>query len=87
MRFLILAGSLVVFISVIFMLFVLTDMSDKYLDCNPIGEDTMICNLKELGMPFVISLSILGSFVLVDCIVVYLLVKVLRIKGSFGYNA
>jgi len=87
MKLLILAGLLVVFISVVFVLFILTDMSNRYLDCTRGAENKITCVPKNLGVPFVLSLSLVGAFVLIDCLVVYFLLKALVVKGSLGYAA
>jgi hypothetical protein len=85
MKVLILAGMVVVFISVIFILFILDDMTNKYLDCSPIANNKITCNLKEFGVPFIFSLLLMGAFVLIDCMVIYFLFKALVVKGSIGY--
>jgi len=87
MKILILAGMLVVFISAIFILLILTDASEKYMECTPVSGNVFSCSVPEIGVPFVFSLMLVGAFVLIDCLVVYLLIKSLEVKGSFGYTA
>ena len=61
-------------------------MSNRYLDCAPGIGNTLTCGLKDMGLSFIVSLAIIGSFVLIDCLVFYLLLKALVVKGYFGYT-
>ena len=64
MKTIIIAGLLVIFISVFFMLFIINDMSFKYLDCQEVVGGKLSCSLDNMGLSFVISLMMIGVFVI-----------------------
>jgi hypothetical protein len=78
MKLLILAGMVVIFISVIFILFVMAEISEGYLNCSRNEADRIVCDLREVGLPFVIGLTLIGLFVLVDAFVVHFLLEALK---------
>lgn len=86
MKLVILAGMTIIFISALFILFILDDLTFRYLDCMPGADEKILCNLKDFGLPFFLSLLFMGLFVLIDCLVLYFLFKALTVKGSFGYT-
>jgi hypothetical protein len=86
MKLLILAGMIIIFISALFILFILDDLTIKYLDCMPGDDDKIVCGLKDFGLPFFLSLIFMGMFVLIDCLVVYFLFKALAVRGSYAYT-
>ena len=84
MKMLILTSVLIIFISVIFILLIATDISNKYMDCFKVDENRTICSLREFGLPFVIKLVFIGLFVLIDTFVVYYLISTIKPKRSLG---
>ena len=87
MKALIFAGMLIIFISAIFVLFIIDDLTEKYLDCLPGTDNKILCSLRDFGLPFVTSLAFMGVFVLIDCLVLYFLFKALVVKGSYSYTS
>ena len=82
MKILILISLLIVFISVIFILLIATDISNKYMDCFKTDENKTVCNLNEIGLPFVLSLVLIGVFVLIDVFVIYSMFSIITSKES-----
>lgn len=77
---------LVIFISAIFILFIVGDITNKYIKCSPYTNSKLICNLGEVGAPFVFGLLMIGFFVLVSVLVVYFLISALSAKGTIAYS-
>jgi len=87
MKVLILAGLLVVFISVIFILLLAEDISSKNMKCFKTNENKIACSVRDLGVPFAIGLLLIGAFCLIDVFVIYFLLKTLTAKESLAYFA
>ena len=85
MKILIPLSMLIIFISVFFVLLVLTDISNKYMNCFQTKTNKIVCSVSEFGFPFVFGLFLVGVFVLIDVLVIYFLLKTLMIKGSVAY--
>ena len=85
MKILILMCLIIVFISIIFILFIFSDISDKYMECYRTGENKMFCDLEDFGIPLVFGLIMAGVFVLVDLLVVYFLFNTILSKDSLAY--
>lgn len=85
MKLLILISMLIIFISVIFILFIVTDISKRYMECSPAEDNKIKCSLRDFGLPFVFGLMLMGVFVLIDILVVYFLYRTLTARESIAY--
>ena len=77
MKILILISMLVIFISVIFILFIANDISERHMECSQNEANKTICNIKEFGSSFVFGLIMMGMFVLIDILVIRFLLDAL----------
>jgi hypothetical protein len=85
MKLLIAVSMFIVFISVIFILFIVTEITNRYLDCNRTEENKILCSFKNFSFSFIFSLIMIGIFAIIDCAVIYILIKTLVVRGSIGY--
>ncbi len=73
MKLVIFLGALVIFISCFFIFFTFDSMLRSKLICS-FGEK-FTCNVSELNMTIVFGILIVGMFLFVDALVVYIMVK------------
>ncbi|MCD6591222.1 MAG: hypothetical protein J7K72_04600 [Candidatus Aenigmarchaeota archaeon] len=73
MKLVLLIGMLVIFISCFFIFFTFDSMIRTKLVCT-IGS-TYECNVKELNMTIIIGILIVGMFLFIDTLVVYIMIK------------
>lgn len=75
MKIVIFLGALIIFISCFFIFFTFDSMIRSQLMCS-FGEGERIrCNLSEFNMTVVIGILIVGMFLFVDTLVVYIMIK------------
>lgn len=84
---LILVSLVVIFISVIFIMFTITEISNKYMKCFKGQDNKTVCSFTGFGGSFVFGLVIIGVFVLIDVFVIYFLFTALTSKQSLAYYA
>ena len=81
MKIIIFTGMLIIFISVFFMLSIFDILIKANVECIR-GMESIKCNIKEFGFSFMLGLSLIGMFILVDVAVIYLILKVVSASGS-----
>jgi len=74
MKILISVGMVIVFISVFFVLFILSIITERYIECSAEG----ICSLKPPDFLLVICLIFIGLFVLIDALTLYLILNSIK---------
>jgi hypothetical protein len=84
MKILVAVAMLIVFISVIFILFILDDMGNRYMECGTVNG-RQVCSV-DIGVPLMMGFLFMGAFVLIDALVVYFLIKTIRFRGSLDYG-
>jgi len=67
-------GMLVIFISCFFMFFTFDSMIRTKMECSYEGG-SVSCNVTEMNMTIIFGILIVGIFLFIDTIVVYLMVK------------
>ena len=83
MKFVIFLGGLIIFISCFFIFFTFDSMIRTKIICS--FEERYKCNLTEFNMTIVFGILIVGIFLSVDTLVVYLMVKT-WVPGLFAYG-
>ena len=73
MKVVIIVGTLIIFISCFFIFFTFDSLIRSQLICTT-GQ-TVSCNVTELNMTIIAGILIVGFFLFVDMLVVYLMVK------------
>ncbi|MEE9323649.1 MAG: hypothetical protein V3U72_03815 [Candidatus Aenigmarchaeota archaeon] len=83
MKLLIFLGCLIVSISCFFILLTFDSMIRTEFICS--FEEKVVCNLTELNFTIVFGILIVGMFLFVDMLVVYLMIKT-WVPGVFAYG-
>ena len=73
MKFVILLGMLIIFISCFFIFFIFDSMIKSELICS--FSERFVCNVSELNLKIVFGILVVGMFLFVDSLVVYIMVK------------
>ncbi len=83
MKFVLLLGTLIIFISCFFIFFTFDSMMRSELICS--FKEKFVCNVTELNMTIVFGILVVGFFLFVDALVVYIMVKT-WVPGVFLYS-
>jgi len=76
MKLVIFLGLLTVFISCFFIFFTFHTLLGVKISCEyGMGSDVFKCNIEELNVSIVFGIVIVGLFLFVDTLVVYLMIK------------
>ena len=73
MKLVIFLSTLVIFISCFFIFFTFDSMIKTKMVCD--YKETFKCNVVELNTTIIFGILIVGMFLFVDCIVMYIMVK------------
>ncbi len=73
MKLLIVIGMIIIFVSAFFILFTIDSMIKSDLKCVPGDAGKMICSIDDMGFAFILKTVMVGFFILIDIIVVYLI--------------
>jgi len=84
MKLIIFLGALVIFISCFFIFFTFDAMMDTKMMCD--YKEKFSCNFGELNMTIVVGILIVGLFLFVDTLVVYVMAKT-WVPDLFMYGA
>lgn len=83
MKLVILLGTLIIFISCFFIFFTFDSMIRTKLVCS--FSERFVCNVSELNFAIVFGILIVGMFLFVDALVVYIMIKT-WVPGIFMYG-
>ncbi|UCC92066.1 MAG: hypothetical protein JSV39_02280 [Candidatus Aenigmatarchaeota archaeon] len=73
MKLVLFLGTLIIFISCFFIFFTFDSMLRSELICS--FKEKFVCNVTELNMTIVFGILIVGFFIFVDSLVIYVMVK------------
>jgi len=74
MKFVIFLGMLVIFISCFFIFFTFDAMAKSKMICTSEGE-AVRCNFMELNATIIFGILVVGMFLFVDSLVLYVMIK------------
>jgi len=74
MRLLIAIGMVIIFVSAFFIMFTIDSIVKNDLNCLAGEGGKTVCNLENMGFAFIIKTLVIGFFILVDIVAVYLIV-------------
>ncbi len=74
MRVLISIGMVIIFISAFFIMFTIDSIVRNDLNCLAGEEGKTVCNLENVGFAFIVKMIVIGVFILLDIVAVYLIV-------------
>jgi hypothetical protein len=74
MRLLISIGMVIIFISAFFIIFTVDSIIRNDLNCLAGEEGKIVCNLENVGFTFIVKTVVIGFFILLDIVAVYLIV-------------
>jgi hypothetical protein len=74
MRLLISIGMVIIFVSAFFIIFTVDSIIKNDLNCLAGEGGKTVCNLENIGFSFIIKTVVIGFFILVDIVAVYLIV-------------
>jgi hypothetical protein len=83
MRMLITIGMVVIFISVFFIMLTIDSVIKNDMNCLASGEGKTVCNLDNMGFAFIIKMIVVGFFILIDIVTVYLIVTNVMPHGTY----
>lgn len=74
MRLLISIGMVIIFVSAFFIMFTVDSIIKNDLNCLAGEDGKTVCNLENVGFAFIIKTVVIGFFILLDIVAVYLIV-------------
>ncbi len=74
---------IIVFISAFFVIFTIDSIFKNDLNCLPNESGKIICNLDDVGASFVIKSVVIGFFILLSIVSLYLVVTNVMPSGTF----
>lgn len=83
MKLVIFMGMLIIFISCFFIFFTFDSMIKSQLVCD--YKETYRCNVSEVNTSIIFGILIVGMFLFVDTLVVYIMIKT-WVPGLFIYS-
>ena len=76
MKLIIFLGLLTVFISCFFIFFTFHTLLGVKMSCDyGIGSNVLTCNVEELNFSIIFGILVVGIFLFVDTLIVYLMIK------------
>ncbi len=73
MKLLIVIGMVIIFVSAFFILLTIDSIIKGDLRCVPGEEGKMICSIEDVGFGFILKTIMVGFFILIDIVAVYLI--------------
>ena len=83
MKLLITIGMVVIFISAFFIMFTLDSVFRNDMNCLAGEEGKTVCNLEDIGLAFIIKMIVVGFFILIDIVAVYMIVTNAMPQGTY----
>lgn len=83
MKLVIFLGALIIFISCFFMFFTFDTMLRSKFVCN--FDERVSCNITELNFTIIFGIMVVGGFLFIDTMVVYIMLKT-WVPGLFVYQ-
>lgn len=83
MRLLITIGMIVIFISAFFIIFTIDSIVKNDLNCLTGESGKTVCNLDDVGMSFIIKTMVIGFFILLSIVSVYLIMTNVMPQTAF----
>lgn len=74
---------IIVFISAFFVIFTIDSIFKNDMNCLPNEGGKIVCNLDDVGASFVIKAVVIGFFILLSIISLYLVVTNVMPSGAF----
>jgi hypothetical protein len=67
-------GMVIIFVSAFFIVFTVDSIIKSDLNCVPGEGGKTVCNIDDMGFVFIIKTIMIGFFILIDIVTVYLII-------------
>jgi len=84
MKVLIAVSMVIIFISAFFTFFIFDTVIKTEIECIS-GIENQVCDEQNFSLSFIFGLFMIGVFVLIDIIVVYIVAKIVTSKEALTY--